>query len=131
MSRSAGLHGAPADAVCSYERLINISELYSNTLRRFHRHVLRIYSPAFTNLARLPSTFTDGKTIYDSTQGKMVGHVYTKLTDGSALQLGRRLIESTTEVLKRLTQGKGGEGGSGGLGGFGGGLGGGGGASPM
>lgn len=103
--------------------------MYTNSLRRFHRHILRIYSPAFKNLARLPSTFTDGTTIYDSTQGKMVGTIYGKMTDGSGLKLAVRMFESTAVVLKRLSQGRGGESdSSGGIGPLGGG---GGGPSPM
>lgn len=99
------------------ERLINLSDLYSGTLRTVHKHFVRIYSPGFTNFARLPSTFTDytpPQTIADSTQGKMVGTVYTKLTDGSALALGTRMVKSTIEVIQRLAQGRPSEGGGGG-----------------
>lgn len=109
----------------SYEKLYSLSDLYSNTLRRLHAHIIRIYSPGLANLARLPSTFTDG------TQTRMMETVYGKLTDGSAYKLAERLVDSTVKVggtlLERRKEressqggGPGGMGGMGGIGGMGG-----------
>lgn len=97
---------------------MHLSELYSNSLRRFHTHLVRIYSPAIENLARLPETYRDG------TQSRMVGTLWGKLTDGSAFELIGRMVQSTRDVAaelrKRRAEG-GGEGGVGGIGGLGGG----------
>lgn len=109
----------------SYERLYSLSDVYSNSLRRLHAHIIRIYSPGLANLARLPSTFTDG------TQSRMFDTVYEKLTDGSAYKLAERLVEATVRVSGTLMErrkeredgrggGSGGLGGMGGLGGVGG-----------
>ncbi|ORY69266.1 hypothetical protein BCR35DRAFT_308054 [Leucosporidium creatinivorum] len=82
----------------SYEHLIPLSSLYSSTLQRFHAHVLRIYTPGLTNLARLPSTFTDG------TQQRMLETVWGRLSDGSAFALGKRLWDSTVSVAGTLLE---------------------------
>ncbi|KAL8281504.1 hypothetical protein RQP46_006188 [Phenoliferia psychrophenolica] len=76
MKRAMGLQDAEES-----ESLTHLSTLYSTTLRRFHTHLVRIYSPALNNLARLPSTFSDG------TQKEMLGTVWGKLSDGSHLSL--------------------------------------------
>lgn len=102
----------------SYEKLISLSDLYSSNLQAFHRHCLRIYSPLFKNLARLPETFQDG------TQKRMLETMWTKLSDGSAYALATRMVTSTIDVAKQLKQRRsGGEssgGEAGGLGGLGG-----------
>lgn len=104
--------------------MINLSSLYSNSLRRFHTHLHRIYSPVYKNIVRLPETFRDG------TQRQMVDTVYTRLTDGSALKLAERMYTSTVQVIKTFRERASGGGSSGGGGGGGlGGLGGGGGAA--
>lgn len=82
----------------SYEKLIDLSTLYSTSLQSIHRHVVKIYSPFFRNLARLPETFRDG------TQLRMLDQVQTKLTDGSAFALVGRLYGSTVEVVKKLEE---------------------------
>lgn len=102
----------------SYERLISLSSLYSTSLQRFHTHVLRIYTPLFKNLARLPETFRDG------TQLQMANTLWTRLTDGSALALAERMRKSTVDVARQLRERRangGGGGEAGGLGGLGGG----------
>lgn len=121
----------PAALCSSYEKLIPLSSLYSNSLQRFHAHILRIYTPVFNNLARLPLTFTDG------TQTRMIHTCYDKLTDGSAFKLAERLWDSTIRVVgtlyerrKREEQDRGRGGGAGG-GGPVGGLGGPGGLPPL
>ncbi|GAA6006664.1 hypothetical protein JCM10207_005011 [Rhodosporidiobolus poonsookiae] len=107
------------------ERLISLSTAYSTSIQRLHAHILRIYTPVFKQLARLPSTFTDG------TQLQMLDTVTTRLTDGSAFRFAGRLVESfgtvrgqLDERRKRARDEKGpgeGEGGAfGGFGGFGG-----------
>ncbi|BGP12527.1 hypothetical protein JCM10213_007629 [Rhodosporidiobolus nylandii] len=109
------------------ERLISLSDYWSTSLRRLHAHILRIYTPAFTQLARLPSTFTDG------TQLQMLDTVTTRLTDGSAYNLAGRLYQSFWTVQEQLGERRkrrieqernsregGGFGGMGGFGGFGG-----------
>ena len=106
----------------SYERLYSLSDVYSNSLRRFHAHIIRIYSPGLANLARLPSTFTDG------TQTRMFDTVYERLTDGSAYKLAERLMDATVRVTgtllerrkERENSGGNGSGSSGGFGGIGG-----------
>ncbi|GAA5856327.1 hypothetical protein JCM8547_000869 [Rhodosporidiobolus lusitaniae] len=104
------------------ERLISLSTLYSVSLQRFHAHILRIYTPFFTQLSRLPQTFTDG------TQLQMLETVTTRLTDGSAFTLAGRLWESFNTVQRQLAErrkrneggGRGGGAGDGGMSGFGG-----------
>ncbi|GAA6032019.1 hypothetical protein JCM8097_003390 [Rhodosporidiobolus ruineniae] len=101
------------------ERLISLSTAYYSSLQRLHAHVLRIYTPAFKQLARLPSTFTDG------TQLQMLQTLGTRFTDGSAFNLAGRLYESFWNVQKQLEERRrrasgGGDGGVGGMGGFGG-----------
>ncbi|GAA5844987.1 hypothetical protein JCM11251_003172 [Rhodosporidiobolus azoricus] len=115
------------------ERLISLSTTYTSTISRLHAHILRIYTPGLIQLARLPSTFTDG------TQTQMLDTVYTRLTDGSAFKFAGRLYESFWNVQEQLGErrkkrreeqeqerrGNGGLGGSGGgFGGAGGGFGG-------
>lgn len=132
MKRAMGLEDAEECAPCATsplqnladhrarrsESLVHLSELYSTSLRRLHAHVVRIYSPAFANLARLPETFRDG------TQARMVETLWGRLTDGSAFALVGRMVQSTRDVTAELRKrreqgGDGGEGG-GGLGGLGG-----------
>jgi uncharacterized membrane protein YgcG len=98
--------------------MVNLSTVYSNSLRRFHTHLHRIYSPVFNNLARLPTTFTDG------TQEQMLRTIGTRLTDGSALKLAERMYNSTCEVVKTLRERSSGGSSSGGSTGGGGSLGG-------
>lgn len=92
----------------SYESIIDLSQLYSTSLQSVHRHFIKIYSPFFRNLQRLPETFRDG------TQLKMLETVQTKLTDGSAFALVGRLAGSTVEVLKKFDSLRRGGGGAGG-----------------
>ncbi|GAA5866402.1 hypothetical protein JCM1840_001304 [Sporobolomyces johnsonii] len=80
------------------ERLIHLSTLYSTTLQRLHAHTLRIYTPVFSALARLPSTYTDG------TQARMLDTVLTRLTDGSGFALAGRMWESLGTVHKELEE---------------------------
>ena len=91
--------GCGADALDRrYEKLIPLSHLYSHSLQRLHRHVVRIYTPVFKNLARLPETFRDG------TQQQMLGTVWTKLTDGSAFKLVGKMVKSTMSVAQQLKE---------------------------
>lgn len=99
-----------ADLSHSYETLINLSHAWSSNMQGFHRHVHRIYSPAFKNLARLPETFRDG------TQERILGQIYTKLSDGSAYALLERMVKSTIDVAKQLRERRASGGDGGGLG---------------
>ena len=80
------------------ERVYPLSALWSDTWRRAHRHILRIYSPVFRNLARLPETYTDG------TQERMAKQMYEKFTDGSALRLLESMAQSLGRVVKFIEQ---------------------------
>jgi hypothetical protein len=80
------------------ERIVSLSDAFSDTLQRFHAHIVRIYSPGLRNLARLPQTFTDG------TQAQMLDTVTTRLTDGSAFRLLGRMWESLGSVSAQLEE---------------------------
>ncbi|BGP21572.1 hypothetical protein JCM10295v2_000447 [Rhodotorula toruloides] len=80
------------------ERLVSLSNAFSDSLQRFHAHIVRIYSPGLRNLARLPQTFTDG------TQTQMLDTVTTRLTDGSAFRLLGRMWESLGSVSAQLEE---------------------------
>ncbi|GAA5897455.1 hypothetical protein JCM6882_001891 [Rhodosporidiobolus microsporus] len=80
------------------ERLISLSSAYTSSLSRLHAHIIRIYSPGLNQLARLPSTFTDG------TQAQMLDTVYTRLTDGSAFKFAGRLYDSFWTVQGQFAE---------------------------
>lgn len=67
----------------------------SSRCARFEAHLIRIYSPVWNAMHRIPSMYTDG------TVKRTVSQLYQATINGDGLAMGQRLVEQSTMLLKK------------------------------
>ena len=80
----------------SYEVLYPLCSSVSARLAAFEAHLIRIYSPTYVALQRIPQMWMDGSV------RRMTGQLWDSALAGDGLVLGQRLAEKGVEMGRKL-----------------------------